>query len=134
MSVTISAGQASALPASLRNSIYSTLLSTGGIRNIESALIQLLQTSGFQQQLRDYITDLFRTGQATTANEAYELAMALIRECMAAGERESGRNGVIGDGDGVVEPLDLRLPSEVVREGSRVVKRELERVVVIQTD
>lgn len=118
----------------MRNNIYSTLLSTGGIRNIESALIQLLQTSGFQQQLRDYITDLFRTGQATTANEAYELAMARIRECMAAGERETGRNGVNGDGDGVVEPLDLRLPSEVVREGSRVVKRELERVVVIQTD
>lgn len=134
MSVAISPGQASALPSALRNNIYSTLLSTGGIRNIESALIQLLQTSGFQQQLRDYITDLFRTGQATTANEAYELAMARIRECMAAGERETGRNGVNGDGDGVVEPLDLRLPSEVVREGSRVVKRELERVVVIQTD
>ena len=134
MSVTISAGQASALPSALRNNIYSTLLSTGGIRNIESALVQLLQTSGFQHQLRTYITDLFRTGQATTANEAYELAMARIRECMAAGDRETGRNGVNGDGDGVVEPLDLRLPSEVVREGSRVVKRELERVVVIQTD
>ena len=134
MSVTISAGQAAALPSALRNNIYSTLLSTGGIRNIESALTQLLQTSGFQYHLRAYITDLFRTGQATTANEAYELAMARIRECMAAGERETGGNGVNGDMEVVVEALDLRLPSDVVREGSRVVKRELERVVVIETD
>ncbi|OSS44684.1 hypothetical protein B5807_10583 [Epicoccum nigrum] len=133
MSVIMSAGQASALPSSLRNSIYSTLLSTGGIRNIESALVQLLQTSGFQYHLRVYITDLFRTGQATTANEAYDLAMARIRECMAEGERETGRSGVNGD-DGEVEAGDLRLPSEVVREGSRVVKRELERVVVIETE
>jgi hypothetical protein len=122
MSVTISAGQASALPSALRNSIYSTLLSTGGIRNIES---------GFQHHLRAYITELFRTGQATTANEAYELAMARIRECWADGERETARNGIFGEG---VEAQDLRLPSELVREGSRVVKRELERVVIIETD
>jgi hypothetical protein len=131
MSVTISAGQASALPSALRNSIYSTLLSTGGIRNIESALIQLLQTSGFQHHLRAYITELFRTGQATTANEAYQLAMARIRECWADGERETAGNGIFGE---VVEAQDLRLPSELVREGSRVVKRELERVVIIETD
>ena len=53
---------------------------------------------------------------------------------MAAGERETGGNGVNGDMEVVVEALDLRLPSDVVREGSRVVKRELERVVVIETD
>ncbi|KAF2999730.1 hypothetical protein E8E13_004123 [Curvularia kusanoi] len=129
----MSPGQASALPSSLRNSIYSTLLSTGGIRNIESSLTQLLQTSGFQASLRAYITDLFRTGQATTANEAYDLAMARIRECMAEGEKETGRNGVNGDGDDA-EAGDLRLPSQVVQQGSRVVKKELEKVVVIEMD
>lgn len=123
MSVTMSPAQASTLPASLRNSIYSTLLSSGGIRSIESTLTQLLQSSGFQASLRAYITDLFRTGQATTANEAFNLAMTRIKECMA----EEGDGGEEGEGD-------LRLPDGVVKEGSRVVRRELERVVVIETD
>ncbi|KAF2632920.1 hypothetical protein BU25DRAFT_444919 [Macroventuria anomochaeta] len=138
MSVTMSPAQASALPSDLRNSIYSSLLSSGGIRTIESTLTQLLQTSGFQASLRAYITELFRTGQATTANEAYSLAMNRIKVCMAEGagaEKDGGRaNGhVNGDGE-ETEVGDLRLPSEVVGEGTKVVRRELERVVEIKME
>jgi hypothetical protein len=45
--------------------------------------------------------------------------MARIRECMEEGDAADG---------------ELRLPSEVVREGSKVVKRELEKVVVIDLE
>lgn len=134
MSITMSPAQASALPSDLRNSIYSSLLSSGGIRNIESTLTQLLQSTGFQASLRAYITDLFRTGQATTANEAYDLAMTRIKECMADGAEKSGANEHV-NGDGEVEDLgDLELPTEVVTEGSKVVRRELEKVVEIEMD
>ena len=140
MSVTLSPGQASALPSSLRNSIYSSLLSSGGIRNIESTLTQLLQTTGFQASLRAYITELFRTGQATSAPEAYTLAMNRIKECMAEGGKDgqksgvNGTNGTNGDGDDGRGVGDLRLPSEVVSEGSKCVKRELEKIVEIETE
>jgi hypothetical protein len=127
MTIPLTPAQASALPSALRNSIYSSLLSSGGIRNIEATLTQLLQSSGFQAHLRAYITELFRTGQATTAHEAYTLAVNRIKECM----RESpAANG--GDDDGV--GADLRLPDHVIREGSKVVRRELERVVDIDMD
>lgn len=143
MSVTLSPGQASALPSSLRNSIYSSLLSSGGIRNIESTLTQLLQTTGFQASLRAYITELFRTGQATSAPEAYTLAMNRIKECMAEGGKEgqkAGANGTNGtnvsngDGDDGREVGDLRLPSEVVSEGGKCVRRELEKIVEIEME
>ena len=132
MSITMSPAQASTLPSDLRNSIYSSLLSSGGIRSIESTLTQLLQTTGFQASLRAYITELFRTGQATTANEAYTLAMNRIKECMAEGGGKTNGH-VNGDGDG--DDLgNLRLPTEVVTEGTRVVRRELEKVVEIEMD
>ncbi|KAJ4984881.1 hypothetical protein SVAN01_09665 [Stagonosporopsis vannaccii] len=128
MSVSLDPARATALPAPLRNSIYSALLSSGGIRNIESTLTQLLQSSGFQAQLRSYITDLFRTGQATTANDAYAIAMARVRACMVG---QVGRDADDGERDGHV---DLSIPHVVVKEGSRVVRRELERVVVIEAE
>lgn len=134
MSIPLTATQASALPSTLRNTIYSTLLSNGGIRTIESTLTQLLQTSGFQAALRAYITDLFRTGQATTAGEAFELAMARIRECMADDAAAAAVNGSVDGDDAERDRIVLRVPEEVVREGSRVVKRELEKVVVIEVE
>ena|SRR5690242_10213044 len=129
MSISIPPARASALPSALRNSIYSALLSSGGIRSIESTLTQLLQSTGFQAQLRAYITDLFRTGQATTARDAYGLAMERVRACMAAGTTENS-----GDSDDKDSDMELKIPPQVVKEGSRVVRRELERVVMIEAE
>lgn len=92
-------------------------------------MTQLLQSSGFQAQLRGYITELFRTGQATTAHEAYTLAMNRIKECMREGVATNGHSSGDEEGGG-----DLRVPESVVREGSKVVRRELERVVDIDMD
>jgi hypothetical protein len=132
--ITMPASQSAALPSDLRNSIYSSLLSSGGIRNIESTLTQLLQTTGFQATLRTYITELFRTGQATSAPEAYAIAMNRIKESMTDdAERANGTNGTNGvngggdDGD----DTDLKLPKEVIIEGTKCVKKELERVVEV---
>lgn len=125
MTVPLTPAQSTALPSPLRNSIYSALLSSGSIRTIESTLTQLLQQTGFQAALRAYITDLFRTGQATTAGEAFAIAMGRVRECMG----ESGEGSGEEEGEG-----ELRLPEVVVKEGSRVVRRELERVVVLEMD
>ena len=79
-SISVSTTQAqSGISQDLRNNIYSALLSGDGIRNIESTLDESLRVSGFKDALRAYITDLFRSGQATTCEEARNLAMQKIR-------------------------------------------------------
>ena len=114
------------LSPDLRNNIYSALLSSSGIRAIESTLDETLRTTGFRDALKTYITQLFRSGQATTAEEAYRLAMGRIKmQAEAKGEVE-----VNGNGD-AEEEVDLRIPKEVVDKGTKVVLRELEKVCEI---
>ncbi|KAF1834720.1 hypothetical protein BDW02DRAFT_568826 [Decorospora gaudefroyi] len=137
MSIPITPTQAhTGLSQDLRNNIYSALLSGPGIRNIESTLDQQLRQSGFKDNLRAYITELFRSGQATTCEEARELAMAKIREQMGGGG--GAANGVInGNGEvgengagGVVVP-DLKIPKSAIDAGAKTVMKELERVCEI---
>lgn len=124
------------ISSSLRNNIYSSLLSGTGIRNIETTLDRQLSESGFKDELRRYVTDLFRSGQATTFDEAVTMAMEKIQAMMRGDdEMSNGTNGVNGvngngshDGDGVGEKYDLRIPEKAVREGVRTVRRELEKV------
>ena len=117
----------------LRNNIYSALLSDGGIRNIESTLDEQLRASGFKDELRRYITDLFRSGQATSVEEARNLAMDKIREQMrsAPSEHSNGANGVNGTSNGNndnSEEYQLHIPEAAVREGTKTVMKELEKV------
>jgi len=115
------------LSLDLRNNIYAALLSGDGIRNIESALDRQLAESGFKDELRRYITDLFRSGQVATVEEARALAMEKIRE--------EGANGVVGNGvNGNGDEYDLKIPRKAVVEGTKSVRRELEKVCEIVED
>jgi hypothetical protein len=114
----------------LRNNIYSALLSGSGIRNIESTLDESLRASGFKDNLRAYITDLFRSGQASTCEQARELAMARIREQMRSGGATNGVGGVNGNGEEADE-IDLKLPKEAIDIGAKTVMKELEKVCEI---
>lgn len=49
-------------------------------------------------------------------------------------EGSAGGDAVNGGGADEGEARDLKVPDEVVREGCRVVRRELERVVVIEME
>jgi hypothetical protein len=126
------------LSPTLRNNIYTALLSGHGIRNIESSLDESLAASGFKDRLREYITELYRSGQATTAEEARSMAMARIRVQMEESETKDKKdkkksNGVNGthEEDGA-ESIDLRVPEGSVQLGTRTVMRELERVCEIE--
>ncbi|CAO2655284.1 Nn.00g103480.m01.CDS01 [Neocucurbitaria sp. VM-36] len=121
----------SGISQELRNSIYSALLSEGGIRNIESTLDEQLRASGFKDELKRYITDLFRTGQATSAEEARNLAMERIREQTRPGQTNGSTNGTNGTSNGSVdgsEDYKLKIPDEAVKEGTKSVMKELEKV------
>lgn len=112
----------------LRNNIYSALLSGEGIRNIEGSLDRQLAESGFKDDLRRYVTDLFRSGQATTVDEARALAMDKIRQQMQGEEDQS--NGLTGFGgaNGEEQKYDLKIPNKAIVEGTKTVRRELEKV------
>ncbi|KAF1847055.1 uncharacterized protein K460DRAFT_363164 [Cucurbitaria berberidis CBS 394.84] len=117
----------------LRNNIYSALLSEGGIRNIESTLDEQLRASGFKDELKRYITDLFRSGQATTAEEARNLAMESIKAQMQTAQTNGTTNGVNGTSNNSNDLVDandykLKVPDEAVRQGTKGVMKELEKV------
>jgi hypothetical protein len=115
----------------LRNNIYSALLSGDGIRNIEGTLDRQLAESGFKDELRRYVTDLFRSGQATTVDEARALALEQIKAQMQGDEEQSnGTNGLNGlNGmNGDEQKYDLKISSKAIAEGTKTVRKELEKV------
>ncbi|CAG5182804.1 uncharacterized protein ALTATR162_LOCUS10343 [Alternaria atra] len=132
-SINVTTSQAqSGISQDLRNNIYSALLSGDGIRNIESTLDESLRASGFKDALRAYITDLFRSGQATTCEEARNLAMQKIREqTRGLGDESNGVNGTNGTTNGNGEnrdEVDLKIPKSAIDAGAKTVMKELEKV------
>lgn len=121
------------LSRELRNNIYGALLSGEGIRNIEATLDRQLAESGFKDELRRYVTDLFRSGQAATVEEARVLAMDKIRE---QSRESNGTNGVHGTNGNHVDSAeyDLKIPNKAVVEGTKTVRKELEKVCEINED
>ncbi|KAH8725833.1 hypothetical protein GQ44DRAFT_706597 [Phaeosphaeriaceae sp. PMI808] len=123
----------------LRNNIYSALLSGDGIRNIEATLDRQLAESGFKDELRRYVTDLFRSGQATTVDQARTLAMDKIKQQMRADlDQPNGANGQNGTTHGLENDLhqkyDLAIPNKAIIEGSKSVRSELEKVCHVTLD
>ncbi|KAF1921495.1 hypothetical protein BDU57DRAFT_51392 [Ampelomyces quisqualis] len=106
----------------LRNNIYSALLAGDGIRNIEASLDRQLAESGFKDELRSYVTHLFRSGQATSVDQARALAMDSIRQQM------QGQDDQTSAANRDEQKYDLKIPSKAVVEGTKTVRRELEKV------
>lgn len=129
----ISTEQAKAgISPELRNNIYSLLLSYGGIRNIEGTLDETLRQTGFHDNLKAYLTELLRSGQATTCEEARDMAMAKIQEQMRNKDSKTNGHAVNGSANGdSSEELDLRLPKEAVSKGVKSIEAELKKVVEI---
>jgi hypothetical protein len=123
------------LSLDLRNNIYSALLSGEGIRNIESTLDRQLAESGFKDELRRYVTELYRSGQASTVDQVRVLAMDKIRQQMRD-EQANGTNGVNGTNGNHVDSneYDLQIPRKAMVEGTKSVRKELEKVCEITED
>jgi hypothetical protein len=116
----------------LRNNIYSALLSGGGIRQIEGTLDRQLAESGFKDELRRYITDVLRSGQATTAQEARVLAMKKVRAAMEGKDDDDDdqANGTNGE----EQKYNLKIPTKAVTESVKSVRKELEKICDITED
>jgi tRNA U55 pseudouridine synthase TruB len=112
----------------LRNNIYSALLSGDGIRSIEGTLDRQLAESGFKDELRRYVTDLFRSGQATTVDEARALAMDKIKHQMQGDDEQTNGISSLNGANGDDQKYDLKIPHKAIVEGTKSVRKELEKV------
>ena len=111
--------------ASTSNQITTALIASNSIPTIQSALLHELQAAGWTAALRAYIIKLMRSGECTKYDDIMD---KVIEEAMRGlGEKSTGtrNNGANGSVRG---PDDLRIPEGAIKEGIRVVKRELEKV------
>ncbi|KAF2658862.1 hypothetical protein K491DRAFT_592276 [Lophiostoma macrostomum CBS 122681] len=137
--VAVTPGQAqSSISQDTRNELLSALLSNGGINNIESNLTHNLQRSGWLHSLREYVSELFRSGECTTVDEAMAKVKAKILQDSApkANGTTNGVNGVNGTngnthGDDYV---NLAIPNQAIRDGIKTIKKELHKVCEITSE
>jgi hypothetical protein len=104
----------------LRSAITLQLQQNGGLTRIQSTLRQRLDAAGWSQALKEYCTHLFRSGAATTYDEAWDIVMKRIN-----------LNGDLDANDvpNGVPPPDLSIPEDARVDGAAVVKREVRQVL-----
>jgi delta-aminolevulinic acid dehydratase/porphobilinogen synthase len=102
----------------LQDQITLALLANGGIARIQTALRQRLDEAGWSENLREYVTQLFRSGECSTYFEAMEKVKARVR----LEGRDEEADGVADGG------ADLVVPVAAAEGGVEAVRRELEGV------
>lgn len=103
----------------VQDEINLALAQNGGFKRIREALKQRLDETGWSQDLREYCTALFRSGEATTYPEAHAIIMGRIQAGSAAAN---------GTSNGVPAP-DLSIPISAQEGGAEAVKKELRQIV-----
>lgn len=102
----------------LQDQITLALLANGGIARIQTALRQRLDEAGWSENLREYVTQLFRSGECSTYFEAMEKVKSRVR--LEGRDEDAGVDGVDG--------ADLVVPVTAAEGGVEAVRRELEGV------
>lgn len=104
---------------SVQDEINLALAQSGGFARIEAAFRQRLDEQGWSQNLKQYCTHLFRSGQVTTYDEALTEIMKHVR--WPGGEKKGQMNG---SGDAP----DLVISQDAAEGGAEAVKKELAKV------
>jgi len=113
-------GASSGSDPSIQSQITAALLQNGGVKRIQDTLRQRLDEDNWSQNLHEYCVRLFRSGEATTYDEALSKVMQQIR----AGGMSNGTNGAGAP--------DLRISQAAKEGGVEVVKRELMDICVME--
>ncbi|KZF26949.1 hypothetical protein L228DRAFT_235953 [Xylona heveae TC161] len=149
----ISGTQLAQLDPELRSSINSALLHNGGITRIHAQLLDNLQRTGWTAAIHTRCLELLRSGECTT----YDRLMKRILAEVAATGGGSGSNGSSSGGgsfssddakartNGVgaghkagsnaknTSP-NVRVPENVIQDGVRLVKKELEDIAEVTVE
>ena len=123
-------GSSSYSADSLQNQITGALIANGSIPTIQAALLHKLQASGWTGTLRAYVTQLVRSGECTKYDELMD---RVLEESMKgiAGERTRAVNGSTANSNRPGH--ELRIPDAAVKEGIKVVRKELEKVCELES-
>lgn len=125
--VPVTATTAYATP-STATQLTTALVTSGSIPTIQATLLHELQASGWTATLRTYIIDLMRKGECTKYDDLMDRVLEeALKDVVATKARANGAaNGSAGAKD--KERDSLVIPDAAIREGIKVVKRELEKV------
>ncbi|KAF2104024.1 hypothetical protein NA57DRAFT_50874 [Rhizodiscina lignyota] len=133
------------LPSDLQAALLNALLapSSGAMPRIQSTLYHELAASGWVDNMRAHIQYLLRSGECGSYTEVMGRVMRDFNMGEKAHKLSNGVNGVngangISNGKGVgergVEEGGIKVPDAVVKEGIRLVKREVDRVAEVVID
>lgn len=110
-------GSTSGYNPSTQDEINHALVASGGVRRIQEVFERRLDEVGWTQHLRDYVERLFRSGEATTYDEALR---AVTQHISLQSPSEEGRMG------------ELTIPRDVAKDAAESVKKELKNVVEME--
>lgn len=97
-----------------RDQVVLALRDNGGLNRIQATMRQHLDESGWIEDLKKYVTELYRSGKAST----YDEALALVNQRMKEDDESSA----------ALTP-DLTIPDDAKLGGAEAVKKELRGVV-----
>ena len=112
-------GNTSGWEPDIQSQITLALLQNGGIERVKSTLKQRLDEAGWSQDLKDYSTRMFRSGEVVTYDDALAKIMSNVNSTGAVTN---------GSADGAPVP-DLRIPIDAQRGGAEALRKELAKVV-----
>ncbi|EMC95039.1 hypothetical protein BAUCODRAFT_72161 [Baudoinia panamericana UAMH 10762] len=107
-------GTTSGYEPNIQSQITAAMLQNGGVKRIQDTIRQRLDEAGWSQSVREYVTRMYRSGEATTYDDARTKVLQQIRGGSAA-----------ADGP------DLSLPQIAKQDGAEAVRKELEKVCVM---
>ena len=122
-------GSTSGYQPSIQDEINIALLQSGGIKRIQKCLQQRLDETGWSQNLREYVERLFRSGDATTYEDALKIVMQHI-ELQPPDTDDSENHGHKVNGD--TGAPDLTIPRDAAKGAADTVKKELAKVVKME--
>ena len=95
-----------------QHKITLALAQNGGLKRIEDTMRQRLDEAGWSQNVKEYATKLFRSGEATTFDDAYG---AILKQININGEGHARAPGA----------PDLRIPRDAKVGGAEALKKEV---------
>ena len=120
------------MSTNLHDLLAAALLENNAIPKIERALKGELEAAGWVTELKGYIVNLIRTGEATSYGEIMERVLGAVHGGGERGEvNGEGEGGGNGGGEGNNK---LAIPEKAVVAGVKVVREELEKIVDVVVD
>jgi hypothetical protein len=115
-------GSTSGYNPTVQDNVTMALLQSGGVTRIQNTFQQRLDEAGWTQNLREYVERLFRSGDATTYDDALRMVMQHVH-------MPSADDDAMTNGNGHGDAPNLTIPRDAAKGAAETVKKELAKVV-----